>query len=375
MTRSIYALALSSILALTCAVSISNIASAAAPGGGAPGGAAAAPGGAPGGGAGARGGRGGAGGAGGGAGAFGGGAGGGAGAFGGAGGIGGGRGGGRGAGGAPAGPPAPVPPEVAIQRPTADELAKLNADLKSFISTSPDKDLLTKYSSLISITPPRDINPCIRPTPRQAGRHDAFVATAKAGGIDILFEGDSITDWWTQDAAKKAMFDKYFGSSKVANFAIAGDTTQGVLWGLQNGEARNTDGTPVPIKPKAIMIMIGTNNMGCSSPAEIAEGIGAIVLENRKDFPDAKIMLLGIFPRGQTANDQNRARIAECNKIIAKLDDKQHVFYMDIGDKFLDPATKAFLPDTFQTDYLHPATKGYDIWGAAVADTLKSWAK
>ena len=88
----------------------------------------------------------------------------------------------------------------------------------------------------------------------------------------------------------KAAFAKYFDGVKIANFGISGDSTQGVLWRLQNGEGKGH-------KPKAVMLMIGTNNTGGASGAEIAEGIGAIVLELRNDFPDAKIMLLAIFPR------------------------------------------------------------------------------
>ena len=64
-------------------------------------------------------------------------------------------------------------------------------------------------------------------------RHEGFVEIAKQGNIDLLLHGDSITDWWVQGDANKAMFDKYFGAIRTANFAIAGDTTQGVLWGLQ----------------------------------------------------------------------------------------------------------------------------------------------
>ena len=83
------------------------------------------------------------------------------------------------------------------------------------------------------------------------GRHEAFVEIAKAGNIDLLFMGDSITDWWRNPGGTngfphglngaytgKPVFDKYFGSLKVANFGIAGDTTQGVLWRLQNGEGQ-----------------------------------------------------------------------------------------------------------------------------------------
>ena len=167
------------------------------------------------------------------------------------------------------------------------------------------------------------------------------------------------------------MFDKYFGNIKTANFAVAGDTTQGVLWGLKNGEGQG-------FQPKAVMLMIGTNNTagqyaGTSTAPEIAEGVGAVVLEMRKDFPNAKILLLAIFPRSMPG-DPVRDKIADVNRIISKLDDQRHVFYMDIGAKFLDEKG-VFLPDAFRADNLHPQAKGYDIWGAAVKDKLAELMK
>ena len=121
------------------------------------------------------------------------------------------------------------------------------------------------------------------------------------------------------------------------------------------------------------MLMIGTNNSGTFTAPEIAEGVGAVVLEMRKDFPDAKILLLAIFPRG-LAGDSVREKIAEINRIIAKLDDQRHVYYLDIGAKFLDDKGN-FLPDSFRADNLHPQAKGYDIWGGAVKDTLTELMK
>src|SRR5512146_1558967 len=51
----------------------------------------------------------------------------------------------------PPGPPAPVPPEVTMLRPSSEEVAKLNAELRQFIDTnkSAAKDLLKKYASLL----------------------------------------------------------------------------------------------------------------------------------------------------------------------------------------------------------------------------------
>lgn len=268
------------------------------------------------------------------------------------------------------GPPAPVPPEVAIPRPSPAELEQVNAALKNWIDadSSPAKPLLKKFEPLMLLQPPR-LNTAATVTQtrqRMGPRHLGFVETAKQGNIDLLLHGDSITDWWVQGEASKAVFDKYFGNIKTANFGIAGDTTQGVLWGLKNGEGQG-------FQPKAIMLMIGTNNSGVNTAPEIAEGIGAIVLEMRQDFPNAKILLLGIFPRG-VPGDQVRDKLAEVNTIIRRLDDQKNVFFMDIGAAFLDEKG-FFLPDAFRPDNLHPQAKGYEIWGAAVQAKLAELLK
>jgi beta-glucosidase len=203
--------------------------------------------------------------------------------------------------------------------------------------------------------------------------HTNFVEIVKKGDIDVLFMGDSITDWWRSGGrgartngvipyGGKAVFDKYFGSMKVANFGIAGDTTQGVLWRLQHGEGEG-------YKPKAIMLMIGTNNTGRNSPPEIAMGVADVVFELRKDFPDAKILLLAIFPRSGPTS-RFRAQIDEINKIIPALHDNQHVFYMDIGPKFLAP--DGSIPQDIMSDGLHPTSQGYEIWAETVHDKLVS---
>jgi lysophospholipase L1-like esterase len=268
------------------------------------------------------------------------------------------------------GPSAPVPPEVTIPRPTPEELAQVNEALTTWIATEKPaiKPLLQKFESLMMLQPARmNVAATYTQTQLRMGpRHLGFVEIAGKGNIDLLLHGDSITDWWVQGEANKAMFDKYFGNMRTANFAIAGDTTQGVLWGLKNGEGQG-------FQPKAVMVMIGTNNSGSFTAPEIAEGVGAVVLEMRKDFPNAKILLLAIFPRS-TPGDPVRDKIAQVNKIIAKLDDQQHVFYLDIGAKFLDERG-FFLPDAFRPDNLHPQAKGYDIWGAAVGDKLAELMK
>jgi lysophospholipase L1-like esterase len=218
------------------------------------------------------------------------------------------------------------------------------------------------------------VNTAIVPqlNPRFASRHAEFVEIAKKGDIDVLFMGDSITDWWRSAGrpgstpgpetpyAGKPVFEKYFGEWKVANFGIAGDTTQGVLYRLQNGEGTG-------FQPKVVMLMIGTNNASRNTAPEIAEGVTAVVTELRKDFPAARILLLGIFPRA-TPDSPLRAKLAEVNATIAKLNDNAHVFYRDIGEKFLAP--DGTIPKSVMSDGLHPTTHGYEIWAEAVKEPL-----
>jgi lysophospholipase L1-like esterase len=265
----------------------------------------------------------------------------------------------------PPGPPAPVPAAVAIPRPTAAEVDAARGALTKFVaSDATTRALVQKYPNLIEVRQPAP-NTAIMPS--LAGgfvaKHQANLEVAKQGDANLLFMGDSITDFWRNPEgayAGKPVLDKYFGQWKVANYGIAGDTTQGVLYRLQDGEGAG-------IKPKAVMLMIGTNNTGRNSAAEIAEGVGAIVLSLQNSFPDAKILLLGIFPRGR-ATDPVRTTIAEINRTISKLHDGNRVHYLDIGAGFLD--ADGNIPQDVMSDGLHPTGKGYEIWAKAVIAPL-----
>jgi lysophospholipase L1-like esterase len=267
--------------------------------------------------------------------------------------------------------PAAVPAAVAIPRPTSAETEVARNSFSKFLaSADPETQIvLRKYPGLLEVRPPGP-NSAIIPSlaPQFLAKHQANLEVAKQGNIDLLFMGDSITDFWRNPEgafAGKPVFDKHFGQWKVANFGIAGDTTQGVLYRLQNGEGKG-------FSPRAIMLMIGTNNTARNSAAEIAEGIGAVVLELQRAFPQAKILLLAVFPRGRPA-DPVRAVIADINRTIMKLDDGKRVQYLDIGPGFLD-ATGA-IPADVMSDGLHPTTKGYEIWANAVDEPLAKLMK
>jgi lysophospholipase L1-like esterase len=227
---------------------------------------------------------------------------------------------------------------------------------------------------------PAIANTAIQPAPRDAKwviRHDGFVEIAKQGGVNVLFVGDSITDAWRNpnpERGGKAVWDREFAPLGAANFGIGGDRTQHVLWRLQNGEL---DG----IKPKAVVLMIGTNNTGFepggttprNAPAEVAEGVAAIVKALRTKLPDTKVLLLAIFPRGEKPDHPQRLQINEINASIAKLGDGQNVRYLDISKNFLQP--DGTISKEVMHDFLHFGEKGYEIWAGAIKAPLAAMLK
>jgi beta-glucosidase len=133
-----------------------------------------------------------------------------------------------------------------------------------------------------------------------------------------------------------------------------------VLWRIERGEL---DG----IQPKVVVLMIGTNNID-RKPVEIAKGVTKVVTEVRRKLPATRILLLGIFPRGADPKDKTsqmfRFKIRAVNEALARLNDNAHVYYLDIGAKFLD--AQSVIPADLMPDGLHPTEKGYRIWADAM---------
>jgi lysophospholipase L1-like esterase len=204
--------------------------------------------------------------------------------------------------------------------------------------------------------------------------HEDLLNKARLGAttarIDVYFVGDSITRrWGSTDPQYRDLFDnwkKNFYGWNAANFGWGGDTTSNILWRLRNGELEG-------LKPKAFVILAGTNNLA-TAPAdcdaeEIAQGIKAIVETCQRQAPDARIILTAIFPR----NDNRAALqiIRQINERIAKLADGQRVRFLDVNDKLADADGKLY--DGMTMDGLHPTVRGYEIWAAGLRPILKGW--
>lgn len=207
-------------------------------------------------------------------------------------------------------------------------------------------------------------------TEKDRDRHVAFLARKEqliqTGGTQLIFIGDSITDFWRADPQRE-LFEDYFGRYRPYNIGVSADETQHVLWRIEHSEL---DG----LSPRLVVLMIGTNNLANANrmgPAETADGVAAVIESIRRKLPTSRIMLLGIFPRANRPDDPLRLAVVETNRAIAALQDGKTVFYKDISAHFLE--ADGTLSGEVMPDYLHPNALGYKIWADAIKDDVNTW--
>lgn len=217
-------------------------------------------------------------------------------------------------------------------------------------------------STLVAVTQGREW-----PGYEWAKRHAGVCANVRATKPRIVFIGDSITHFFggephDRNRNGEALWQQHYAARGAANLGFGWDRTENVLWRL--GPGGELEGA----EPKVAVIMIGTNNLGLNQPADIAAGVTAICALIHAKLPATRILLLGIFPRGEKPGDGSRARIAEINQILARLDGKDQVTFLDFGAKFLSP--DGTISRSVMPDFLHPNAAGYQIWVDAMEPTL-----
>ena len=201
---------------------------------------------------------------------------------------------------------------------------------------------------------------------RDIDRYKQQAERMAQGDVDLLWVGDSITHFW--EGKGKEVWDKYYSERKAMNFAISGDRTGHVLWRMENSPMDK-------ISPKMTVVMIGTNNIGHkkdngemhSTPAQTVEGIQMIVDRLKGFYPETKILLLEVFPRGNKADDPLRQAVNEINKGLEAIYANgavENVQLYSINDLFLTKDGE--LPKEIMPDFLHPSQEGYEIWAKAI---------
>jgi cephalosporin-C deacetylase-like acetyl esterase/lysophospholipase L1-like esterase len=205
--------------------------------------------------------------------------------------------------------------------------------------------------------------------------HEQLLEKAHSGHIDVYFLGDSITRRWGASDAKfaelLANWKENFLGWNAADFGWGGDTTQNILWRLAHGEL---DG----VSPKVIVLMAGTNNLGRAGPlkwndataVDVVHGIRAILEVCRKKAPGARIVLMGVTPRN---DDMGMMPVINAiNARLAGLADGRRIRYLNINHELADASGRLYEGMT-NSDRLHLAVKGYQVWADALKPVLTQW--
>jgi platelet-activating factor acetylhydrolase IB subunit beta/gamma len=189
--------------------------------------------------------------------------------------------------------------------------------------------------------------------------HEAHVRTVQAsrGPIDVLLVGDSITIQWGDS------WRRHFPDLKAVNIGIGGDKTQNVLWRLDHGGVAG-------LEPRAVVLMIGNNNMFFTPETGIeaaAQGIATCVRNLRGKLPAAPLVVAKILP-AHAPGDRFYEDIKKTNAALdaLELDGDPQVRVLDLSSDFTN-ADGTLKKDLFTADAIHLSPAGYAVY----ADKLR----
>lgn len=197
-------------------------------------------------------------------------------------------------------------------------------------------------------------------------RHEEKCKLVLEKKFDIIFFGDSITHFWSKENNVdygEGHWDEVFAGKSVLNLGFGYDRIQNVLWRITNGELANQE-------PKVIVVNIGTNqylktpNYPGDNSQDTAEGITFLIKKLHEEYPDTKIIVMTIFPRGSVMK-----QVIETNALLHKLLPAiPNVDLVDIFDRFLKKDASEPTPDPqyYQKDLCHLNRRGYELWYEAV---------
>ena len=193
--------------------------------------------------------------------------------------------------------------------------------------------------------------------PGAAARQNLVLERANTSHAQIVLLGDSITEGW--EGAPEQL-QALVGLRSAANLGVGGDRTQHVLWRLEQAPLS-------AIKPKVIVLMIGTNNIYDDSANDIIAGIHAVVELLSAQCPNAEILVLDIPPRGEP-KDSAREKITQINIGLTLGMWPTHARFVRVSGQFVKP--DAPIDPAIMPDLLHLSQKGYAMWAAAIKPEL-----
>jgi lysophospholipase L1-like esterase len=182
-------------------------------------------------------------------------------------------------------------------------------------------------------------------------RRSAWAQRVQQDQSSVVFLGDSITQGWGDTMGGS------FAGLKVANRGISGDTTRGVLIRL--------DEDVIALHPKAVVLLIGTNDLEeGADPETIAKNLKLILARLKQFDPAMPVILCQVFPSSETKK-RPAEKIKKINQLYAAdVKGDSQVTLIETWPLFADAKGDA-KPEEFP-DLLHPNKIGYAKWAAAI---------
>ena len=208
---------------------------------------------------------------------------------------------------------------------------------------------------------------------------------ARTAATNVMFLGDSITYNFPNNGP--TAWNGRIAPLGVVNNGINFDTTQNVLWRINNGD--------LATHPKVIVLEVGTNDFPDRSPTQVAHTIQVILDQIHAKLPGTSVLVMGVLPRAEnnpSLPPYLQTIFATINAEIIDLDQyllpslAQPFALRDpsrypSGDYFIDlrsvmsanPAdlTNYYSNPALTIDKLHPNDAGYSVWASAIATPLR----
>lgn len=177
---------------------------------------------------------------------------------------------------------------------------------------------------------------------------------------EIIFLGNSITDG--------SEWCELLGNPKVKNRGISGDTTEGVLFRLNEVTSS---------KPAKVFLLIGINDLSRGiSKDSVFSNICKIADRIRKDSPKTKVYVQSILPVndsfGLFKNHTNKTEeVIWVNAQLKAWCITENVGFVDLYSRFKMPDSEKMNPK-YTNDGLHLLGDGYLLWAEIIKPLLSA---
>lgn len=184
--------------------------------------------------------------------------------------------------------------------------------------------------------------------------HAAMARSQRAADADTLLVGDSLAVGW------EASMNDDFPADTVVGYGVRGEKTQELLWRLRH--------YPPRVSPRHIVLIIGTNNMSdkTATACGIFAGIEANVALLREKWPDARLTVFPVLPRGNGFLFRNEERVTINAMLEVRYRGDKAVGIASVSESVLTCNNSPVACGHYKADRLHLTESGYKILAAGL---------